>query len=128
MMTRADERLLAVEQVGDVTVARLAGDGFWDDDKVQAVREPLQGLLKQQRRPEILVEFGPVEHLSSSAVGLLVGLHLRARAAGGRVALCGLTPHARSVLERIHVNGLLAVYPAREQALASFGPGPQPGA
>jgi anti-sigma B factor antagonist len=127
MRTRAEERLLPVEQVGDVTVARLDGNNFWDDDRVRAVREPLQGLLKQPGRADLLVEFGPVDHLSSSAVGLLVGLHLRARAAGGRLALCGLSPHARSVLERIRVNGLLAVYPAREQALASFGPEPQPG-
>ena len=126
MMTHADGHFLKVEQVGDVTVARLAGDGFWDDAKVRALREPLQGLLKQPGRPGLVVEFGPVEHLSSSAVGLLIGLHLRAQAAGGRLALCGLTPRARAVLERIHVSGLLAVYPAREEALASFGPGPQP--
>ena len=124
MMTDSNGQLIEVEQVGGVTVARLAGDGLWNDDKVRTLRAPLQGLLERTARPGLVVEFGPVEHLSSSTVGLLVGLHMRARAAGGRLAFCGFSPRACAVLERVRVGGLLAVYPAREQALASFQAGP----
>jgi anti-anti-sigma factor len=124
MMIDSHGQLIEVEQVGDVTVARLAGDGLWDDDRVRTLRAPLQGLVERAGRPGLVVEFGPVEHLSSSTVGLLVGLHRRARAAGGRLAFCGFSPGAWAVLERVRVGGVLAVYPAREQALASFQAGP----
>jgi anti-sigma B factor antagonist len=123
MMTHSHRQLLDVEQVGDVPVARLAGDGFWEDETVRSLRGPLQGLLERPGSPGLVLDLAPLDHLSSSAIGLIVGLHRRARAAGRRVALCAVTPRARAVLERIHLAGVLEVYPAAEQALASFAAG-----
>jgi anti-sigma B factor antagonist len=125
MMTNPHNHLLEVEQVGQVTIARLAADNLWDEETVRSLRGPLQGLLERPGSPGLVVDLASLENLSSSAVGLLVGLHRRARAAGRRVALCGLTPRASALLERIRLGGVLEVYPAQDPALASFDPEPR---
>jgi anti-sigma B factor antagonist len=125
MITHPRPGLLDVRQAGGVTVARVAADASWDDEGRKALAARLEDLAS---RPGLVLDLGPVTFLDSTFVGLLVGLHKRARHAGGRLALCGLGAQAREVLGRTRLDRLLNLYPAEADALASFAPGGRPGA
>ena len=120
MITHPRKGLLDVRQAGGVAVARLAADESWDNEVTKFLADQLDSLAGRQG---LVVDLGRVVFLDSSLVGLLVGLHKRARQAGGRLALCGLGPQARDVLDRTRLDRLLHVYPGEAEAVASFEAG-----
>jgi anti-anti-sigma factor len=120
MVTYPRERLLDVRQAGGVTLARLAAGDAWDNEVTRVLAERLDGLAGRQG---LVVDLGRVIFLDSTLVGLLVGLHKRARHAGRRLALCGLGAQARAVLDRTRLDRILHVYPSEAEAVASFEPG-----
>jgi anti-anti-sigma factor len=120
MITHPSRDLLEVRQAGGVTVARLAGGDTWDNELTAFLAARLDALTG---RAGLVVDLSRVTFLDSTLVGLLVGLHKRARQAGGRLALCGLGPHAREVLDRTRLDRVLHVYPGEAEAVATFEPG-----
>ena len=117
MIAHPRQHLLDVRQTGDVTVASLTPGATRDEEDMRALAAELEDLA---RRPGLVLDLGRVPFLDSCLVGLLVGLHKRACHAGGRLALCGLGPQARIVLDRTRLDRFLHLYPAEADALASF--------
>jgi anti-sigma B factor antagonist len=110
---------LEVEEAAGVTVVRLLDRRILGPEAVAAVGAALDRVV-QQARPRLLVDFAAVEYLSSALVGALLKAHRRAGAAGGRLALCGLGLGPAEVLRLAHLDRVLAAYPDRPRALASF--------
>ena len=49
--------------------------------------------------------------MDSSAVGLIMGRHKKAAAAGGRVSICGLSPSCERI---VHMSGVTQVLNIKE--------------
>ncbi len=77
-----------------------------------AVGRELAALMQARDRPHLWLELGDVDLLSSAALGMLVGLNRRARAAGARLTLAAPTPHVREVLAVTRLDRVLDVQPA----------------
>ncbi len=65
----------------------------------------------------LIVDLSNVTFLDSSALGVLVTAMKTARAVGGDVRLCGLSPQLQQILELTRLTRVFDVYPDRTSAL-----------
>jgi anti-sigma B factor antagonist len=120
--------LLDVEPAGDVTVVRINCAQLWNEEEVLLLRERLCRLVEQAGCRDLVLDLGPVESLVSSMTCLLIALHKRTRATGGRLALCGLRPWVARLLETLRLDHYFDVYSGANEAIQSFGAGAAGGA
>jgi anti-anti-sigma factor len=112
-------RWFTVEQVGDVTVVRFAHASILADEAVDEVRRHLFELVGQGRRL-FVISFGRVTGLASRALGVLVGLHNKLSASGGRLVLCDVTPFLYQFFETAKLPGLLCFRGGVDEAVQSL--------
>jgi anti-anti-sigma factor len=84
--------------------------------------EQIIGSLRQRMdrtpKPRLVLNLEDVAHLSSSALGMLVTLDKHARARGGQMRLCGLSPSIREVLQLTKLVEVLSIDASVEASLA----------
>lgn len=71
------------------------------------------------KQGDAVLELSNVEFIDSSGLGALMRLMQGARAKGGDVKLCGVTPKTRKVLEMTHLLQQFEVYEAIEEAITA---------
>jgi anti-sigma B factor antagonist len=67
---------------------------------------------------DIILNFDELEYMSSSGIGLLVTLLIRAQRHQQRLLAYGLSDHYRHILELTRLNEAITVYASEEEALA----------
>jgi len=92
-------RRLEVEDIGDVTVVKFLDRRILDQDNVAAIGKQLFGLVEDLGRRKLLLNLANVEYLSSAALGKLIRLNKKLRAAGGRLVVCNIRAEVYDVLE-----------------------------
>jgi anti-sigma B factor antagonist len=107
------------EDLGDVTVVRLKLPRLQDDD-AHTIFKQIYSLVDDMGRSRLVLSLGPVTFLPSMALGKLVMLNRKAQAAGGRLAVCQLTPEAREVLDVTHLSDLFQLFATEQEAVRSF--------
>jgi anti-anti-sigma factor len=123
MRTREGGPRLEREDIGDVTVVRVRGLRYLVDE-ADPVFGPIQGLVADAGRSNLVLSLAPVLFLASVPFGKLVSLQRLAVAAGGRLALCELSPGVREILDVTWFSELLEIYPTEEEAVRSFATPP----
>jgi anti-anti-sigma factor len=118
---------LVREDVNGVTVVHSRLPRLRCEQDSREAFHLLVELVDQAGRTRLVLDLGRVAFLDSWAIGQLVFLSRKTQAAGGRLALCGLHPQVRAALEAMHLEEVLEIYPAEEQAVASFSPSPAEG-
>ena len=86
----ATHRRIDVSKLGDVTVVRFVDKKILEEASIQELGAELFGLVEQDNRKAILLEFGNVEFLSSAALGKLITLDRKVKTHKGRLKLCGI--------------------------------------
>jgi anti-anti-sigma factor len=76
--------------------------------------------LREETSPVLLLNLAKVDWLDSAGVGVLVQLLVRRAKGKAALALAGLSPRNRGVLEVAHVLKLFSVFPTAEDALTFF--------
>ena len=69
---------------------------------------------------KIVLDLQDVDYIDSSGLAEVVRAMKRAREAGGDLRLCGLRDNVLKIVEMTGLNKAIAVYPTREEALASW--------
>jgi anti-anti-sigma factor len=110
------------EQMGAVTVVRLSGacSRFLEENAIKQIADRLLAMVHDDGRRFLLLNLGNVERLDSLLLGKLVMLHKRVLAAGGRLALCKLSPSLYEVFQTLGLTGYLWIYGEEQDALQSF--------
>jgi anti-sigma B factor antagonist len=62
-------------------------------------------------QPDLVVDLQDVRYLTSTALGKLVALHKRVKAAGGRLTLMGVGDHVYEVFRVTRLHEILDVRP-----------------
>src|SRR5271166_4477041 len=99
MSSQPRRRRLEAEDIGDVTVVNFIDKKILDEQNIQIIGEQLFGLVDEQGRRKLLLNFGNVEDLSSSAQGKFSTLNKKVNLAGGRLILCNIDPQIFEVFE-----------------------------
>jgi anti-sigma B factor antagonist len=68
----------------------------------------------------VLLNFGGLEYMNSSGIGLLVTLLIRTRRQGQRLAAFGLSPHYRQIFELTRLVDAISIYGSEEEAVRAL--------
>ena len=66
-----------------------------------------------------IIDFGPLEYMNSSGIGLLVTLLIRINRQKQRLLACGLSEHYRQIFELTRLNEAIGIYGTEAEALAA---------
>ena len=89
---------------------------------VERIRAGLLGLIDEEKRTHLVLDFGRVQYIASSVIGILLTLHKRVAAApsgGASLALCAVGPKLLELLKRSRLDRLLTIKAMRKDALAT---------
>jgi anti-sigma B factor antagonist len=103
-------------RIGDVTVVTLTGR-IVEGPASAALRQHLEGLAQH---PCVVLNFGGVDFIDSSGLGLLVRLLTRSRAAGGDLKLCEVSSRIREVLRITRLDTLFEMPNSEALAVQAF--------
>ena len=113
-------RRLEVNEVGDVTVVRFRDQKIVEDMNIQELGQELFRLVEADRRDKLLLNFSSVDFLSSAALGKLITLDKKVKAATGVLKLCHIQPEIYEVFAITKLNRLFDIKEDEADALAAF--------
>lgn len=100
---------IEVEHAGDVTVAAFAERRVLEDQQIQEIGDALFWLVDVAGRRKVVLDFGPIEFLSSATLGKLITLHRKLQAAGGWLVMCRLPPDVMDVFRIVKINRIFTI-------------------
>ena len=112
-------RLKVTEEDG-ITIVELQDRKILDEINIMQIGEQLSQLVASADVPKIVLDFANVEHMSSSALGVLITMHKRVREKSGKLALCAIQPTIREIFEITRLNEIFAICDDRGQAVSSM--------
>ena len=110
-------RRLDLEEIGDVTVAKFVDKKILDEGNIQIIGNQLFALLEEDGRQKIVLDFSNVEYLSSAALGKLITMDKKVKAAKGKLRLCNIRPDIYEVFAITKLNKLFDMKDNLEAAL-----------
>ncbi len=113
-------RRIDVEEVGTVTIDKFLDKKILDETNIQIIGNQLFGLVDEDARDNIVLDFSNVEYLSSAALGKLITMNKKVKAAKGKLRLCSIRPEIYEVFAITKLNKLFQIFDDQESALASF--------
>ena len=113
-------RRLDVQEVGDVTVAKFTDRKILDEGNIQLIGNQLFGLVDEDHRQKIVLDFSNVEYLSSAALGKLITMDKKVRSIGGKLRLCHIRADILEVFKITRLDKLFVIKENQEKALEGF--------
>lgn len=100
---------MLINQKIDGNSARLSLEGRFDFHSHRDFRTAYEAVLGQDGVRDIIIDFGRVDYLDSSALGMLLLLREKAEAGGRKVRLANLSGSVKQVLEIANFGKLFAI-------------------
>jgi anti-sigma B factor antagonist len=112
--------ILQRQDFGDVTVLRMNVPTLMADDTTESLFEQAYAAVDAAGRSRLVLNLDGVVFLASIALGKLVRLMQKTRAAGGRLVLCKVSRNLEEVLRVTHLADILVSYSDEQEAVRSF--------
>jgi len=116
----AQYRRIGVSMNGDVAVVSFNDKKILDEASIQELGSELFGLVEQQQGKGILLDFANVEFLSSAALGKLITLDRKVKAAKGRLKMCNIRPEIFEVFQITKLNKVFDIRKDEADAIKAF--------
>ena len=113
-------RRLEVSEVGDVTIVRFVDRKILDETSIQELGTELFGLVEEENRKKLLLNFATVDFLSSAALGKLITLDNKVKAHGGMLKFSNIRPQILEVFKITKLNKKFDIKTDEAAALAAF--------
>ncbi len=114
------QRRLDIEEVGNVSIAKFVDRKILDESNIQIIGNQLFGLVDEDGRKKIVLDFTNVEYLSSAALGKLITMDKKVKAAKGKLRLCCIRPEIYEVFEITRLNKIFDIRNTQEEAIEGF--------
>ena len=114
------QRRLDIEEIGGVTVAKFVDKKILDETNIQNIGNQLFALVDEDGRKKIVLDFSIVEYLSSAALGKLITMDKKVKAAKAKLRLCCIKPEIYEVFEITRLNKIFDIKATQEAALEGF--------
>ena len=114
------QRRLDIEETGGVTVAKFVDKKILDETNIQNIGNQLIALVDEDGRKKIVLDFSIVEYLSSAALGKLITMDKKVKAAKAKLRLCCIRPEIYEVFEITRLNKIFDIKSTQEEALAGM--------
>lgn len=119
-MSTGTTRRFEIDEVGDVTVAKFTDKKILDEGNIQIIGNQLFALIEDDGRMKIVLDFANVEYLSSAALGKLITMDKKVKAAKGKLRLCNIRKDIYEVFAITKLNKLFDMKENLEAALAGL--------
>ena len=116
----AGYRRLDVNEVGEVTVVRFRDQKIIEDINIQELGHEMFRLVEVENRQKLLLNFSTVDFLSSAALGKLITLDKKVKAAEGVLKLSNIRSEIYEVFAITKLNRLFDIKDDEADALADF--------
>jgi anti-sigma B factor antagonist len=116
----AVHRRVTMTEVGDVAVIRFVDRKILDAANIQELGEELFGLVEDEGRKHILLNFSNVEFLSSAALNKLIILDKKVKSHSGKLKLSNLRPEIYEVFVITRLNQLFDIKDDEADAVKAF--------
>jgi anti-sigma B factor antagonist len=114
---------LLIHDKGDVVVASFATAKIMDRESIEQIEKEFQAVMGQvASKGKLLLDFSPVEFISSMMIGMIVRLHSRCKREGISLKLCGLSSNLMEVFRVTCLRKVMEIYPDEAEAMAAFAP------
>jgi anti-sigma B factor antagonist len=104
----------------DIHLVAFKDKKILDDTVLDEIRSELTQLIGKASGPDVLLDFGNVEFMSSAMLGLLGQLHRKISAGKGRLKMCSIRPEIFQVFKLTNLDKLFSIHPDAATALATF--------
>ena len=112
--------LLAVQATqSGVYITRVVPSKILDELQISTMGEQLSKLVDDGAR-KLVIDFSAVDHLTSSALGMLIRLRQNMAAVKGALRLCNIRPEIYQIFKITGLDKMFSIYPTATDALASF--------
>jgi anti-sigma B factor antagonist len=111
---------LRTRRIGDIVQVEFIDRNILDEANIQLIGEEISSIIESQPKPKLLISFANVDHLSSAALGTLITVNNRVRAAGGQLRLADIDPQIYEVFVITKLNKLFEIHETSADALKSF--------
>jgi anti-sigma B factor antagonist len=118
-MTQGTRRL-DIDEVNGVTIARFTDKKILDESNIQIIGNQLFSLVDEDHRQKIVLDFTNVEYLSSAALGKLITMDKKVKAAGGKLRLCSIRSDIKEVFKITRLDKLFQILDNRDKAVEGF--------
>jgi len=115
-----EQQRLDVAESGGVTVIRFRDRKILDEVNIQELGKELFALVEEENRQRLCLNFSNVEFLSSAALGKLITLDKKVKAAGGKLKLCNIRPEIYEVFHITRLDRLFDIRSDETEALKAF--------
>jgi anti-anti-sigma factor len=95
-----------------ILVLRIEAAQFTGDTLAEAMRDDLLTRFSRAGARHVVVDFRPVDYLSSAGFRPLLSLLKEVRAKGGRMVLCGLSPEIEEIFRHTRLISTSGATPA----------------
>ena len=116
----APYRRIDLEEVGDVAIAHFRDQKIIEDLGIQELGQELFQLVEVENHKKLVLNFSTVDFLSSAALGKLITLDKKMKAADGMLKLCNIRPEIYEVFAITRLNRLFDIKDEEADALAAF--------
>ena len=116
----AVHRHIEVGEVGDVTVVRFLDRKILEESSIQELGNELFRLVEDEKKSKLVLNFTKVDFLSSAALGKLITLDKKVKAASGKLKLSNIRPEIYEVFKITRLNTTLDIKDDEADALSAF--------
>ena len=113
-------RRILTGKKGNVHIVAFKDKKILDDTVLDEIRTDVTTLLGKASGPDVLLDFGNVEFMSSAMLGLLGQLHRKISGAQGRLKMCSIRPEIFQVFKLTNLDKLFSIHKDAPTALATF--------
>ena len=115
-----ENRKMDVTENDGVTVVLLSDQRILDELSITQIGNDLTEIIAAADNPKVVINFSKVTNMSSSALGMLITLHKRAREAGGELRLCNIQPTIQEVFKITRLDEIFKICPTQGEAVSSL--------
>ncbi len=118
-MTNSHSRL-KVEESDGVTLVEFLDKNILDEANIQQIGDELADIVDSATKPQVVINFQNVEHLSSAALGTLITVNNRIASKDGKLILAEIEGQILEVFKITKLDRLFDIRDSNSEAIASF--------
>ena len=99
---------------------QLTDERLMEETQLRRLQEDLLKLLGKTEERKVVIDFTPVQFMSSSMLGKLVSVNKKCTEYKVKLKLCGITPEIQEVFKITKLNKVFDIQPDEAAARKSF--------
>ena len=112
--------LFRVNSEGAVQIVELALPSQLDSEDFDRFNDDLLSLFDEKPEGRWVLDLSGLAYAGSAALGLMVNIRQKVKQAGGKLALCGLSPRLMSIFKTCCLERLFLIKSLRADAVRAI--------